>query len=319
MNTITQSPCRFRNICFHRIYQLGIAFELVLVSLRLHNIEFFRLGAQQYQLLHEGGVMVSFARRATYKTMALSILILSVVGCSSNTPKPANYHIYSEADVQLNYDLAARPLSVVLNVYQLKDRQTFARLTFDDFVSGKSDTDLFAEDLLQKSELVILPGAKTEVDMKLLPETAYVGVVALYRSPFDHQWHYLIPADQFRQTNFWGTLQEKTVSIRLHDCYLNIDGVAVDLMPGQKTNASPVCRAVGTPSTPTSTAHSETPTLSTQAEAVNKAESTLETYNRLRNGGQTVVDKAIETSDSVQAVSPIPLNSALPSASGLLH
>jgi len=174
---------------------------------------------------------------ACFVIVALAFL----AGCSSNKPVSLPYKIYSEADQLLNRDAKARPLSVVLNVYQVKDRQTFARLTFEDFVSGRSDSELFGDELLQKNELVVLPGSKQAVDMKLLPDAQFIGVVAIYRMPAEQHWRYLIPAAQIRDTNLLGIHKEITVALRLHDCFMTVDGVELDLIPGQKKGSEPVC------------------------------------------------------------------------------
>lgn len=184
--------------------------------------------------------MAGYAGRAL-QFFAVVALIVTVAGCSSSKPKPADFHIYSEADSRLNLDFNDQPLSVVLNIYQLKDRQTFARLTFEDFVSGKSDESLLGEDIVSKTELVVLPGNKQALNTQLAPDAQYLGVVAIYRTPADQQWRYLVPAEQIRKKSFWGFDKEKTVSIRLHGCYIAVDGVEVDLIPGQKSSVSPTC------------------------------------------------------------------------------
>lgn len=182
---------------------------------------------------------------------ALAVLLVVpfiLSACSSSKPKTTDYQVYGEADTLLNRDVSARPLSVVLDVYQLKDRQAFSRLTFDDFVSGKTETDLFGEELIQKTEIVILPGAKQSLATSLLPETKYLGMVAVYRMPAEQQWRYLIPAEQIRKTSFWhlwGSGDKKTITVRLHDCYITVEGVDVDLIPGQKAGVVPSCAIPG--------------------------------------------------------------------------
>ncbi|MFT3930589.1 MAG: type VI secretion system lipoprotein TssJ [Spongiibacteraceae bacterium] len=231
--------------------------------------------------------MAGYAGRAL-QFFALVALIFTIAGCSSNKPKPADFHIYSEADARLNLDFNAQPLSVVLNIYQLKDRQTFARLTFEDFVSGKSDESLLGEDIISKTELVVLPGNKQALNTQLAPDAQYLGVVAIYRTPADQQWRYLVPAEQIRKKSFWIFAKETTVSIRLHGCYIAIDGVEVDIIPGQKTNSSPNCSAAA--SNVSSTAIRETP-------AANN-DSAPDAMDRLRTASEAA-DKISTTASSV--------------------
>ncbi len=171
---------------------------------------------------------------------ALVVIPLVLSGCSSNKTQLTDYQLYSEADARLNLDLTERPLSVVMNVYQLKDRQTFARLTFEDFVSGKTDAELFGEDLVSKSEFVVLPGSKQFIDAKLAPDAHFIGIVAAYRMPADQQWRYLIPAEQMRKKGFWSA-KKKTVSIVLRNCYMTVNGVDIDSIPGQRNGGEPSC------------------------------------------------------------------------------
>jgi len=184
--------------------------------------------------------------------LAVLLIVLEISACSSSKPKPVDFHINGEADTLLNRDVSARPLSVVLDVYQLKDRQAFSRLTFEDFVSGKSEMDLFGDELIQKTEVVILPGGKQSLATSLMPETKYLGVVAIYRMPSEQQWRYLAPAEQIRETSFWhwGADEKKTITVHLHDCYLTVEGVNVDLIPGQKAEAVPACAIPANSSTP---------------------------------------------------------------------
>lgn len=181
---------------------------------------------------------------------AIFFFFVSLSGCSSSSSKPTSFHIYSEADAELNRDNSESPLSVVLYVYQLKDRQAFSRLTFEDFLSGKTDADLLGEDLINKTEQVMLPGAKESVTSGLLPEAKYVGVVAMYRLPAPQQWRYLIPAEQIRKKGFFSLSKQKNIAVRLHDCHMTIDGVELDLIPGQRSDSSAVC-AGQTPSATT--------------------------------------------------------------------
>lgn len=237
--------------------------------------------------------MTGYAGRAL-QLFALVAFFFTVAGCSSSKPKPTDFHIYSEADSRLNLDFNDHPLSVVLNVYQLRDRQTFARLTFDDFVSGKSDDTLLRDDIVSKTEFVVLPGNKQAIDTKLAPDAQYLGVVAIYRMPADQQWRYLVPAEQIRKKSFWGFDKEKTVSIRLHGCYIAIDGVEIDIIPGQKSNSLPNCTAptVST-SVKTSTSEMTSPTNdATSPSTMERLRAASETANNVSNTASSAANGA---------------------------
>lgn len=192
--------------------------------------------------------MLGNARSAAL-IFAIFLAVTSLGGCSSRSPKPTDFHIYSEADAKLNRDISERPLSVVLYVYQLKGRQAFARLTFEDFLSGKTDADLLGDDLINKTERVMLPGTKESLSAGLLPEATYIGIVAMYRLPAPQQWRYLIPAEQIRTKGFLRFSKQKNIAVRLHDCHMTIDGVELDLIPGQRSDSPATCTGQTPPAT----------------------------------------------------------------------
>lgn len=171
------------------------------------------------------------------------LIFVVLQGCSSREPKPVEYSLYSIADADLNRDAGGRPLSVVLAVYQLRDPSQFARLTFDQYVSSSDTVALFGDSVISRDEVVVLPASRERVQLALLPDAVYIGIVALYRSPAAQHWHYLVPADQLRETGFWPFSRQKVVSIQLHECHLDVSGVVVDPIPGQRINVEPVCDA----------------------------------------------------------------------------
>ncbi len=230
------------------------------------------------------------------RLFTLFVWTIAVAGCSSSKPKPADFHIHSAADSRLNPDFNDQPLSVVLNVYQLRDRQTFARLTFEDFVSGKSDESLLREDIVSRTELVVLPGNKQTIDARLEPDAQYLGVVAIYRMPADQQWRYLIPAEQIRKKGLWEFGEEKTVSIRLHGCYIAVEGVDIDIIPGQKAVTPPSCPAIAANSSPAS--GSET---SPQANDLSAA-STLDRVRAASETANNVSGAASSASDTTKTL-----------------
>ncbi len=246
--------------------------------------------------------MACFAGMAR-KLIALSTLLFILGGCTGNKQKPSEFQIYSEADSRLNLDFNDRPLSVIFNVYQLKDRQAFARLTFEDFVSGKPETALLGDDIVSKSEFVVLPGSKQSIDTALLPDTKYLGLVSIYRSPAEQKWRYLIPTQQLRERDFWGRSMRKTISVRLHECYISIDGVEIDIIPGQNSRADASCNAPPTIQDQRST--TETDNKNGASSINSKADSTprspSEPLKQAASKKRSLSDKATNISDISKA------------------
>lgn len=162
-------------------------------------------------------------------TCLVALCAAILAGCASG---PKTYEIRGEADPVVNRDVSGAPLSVVVRVYQLKDAQEFSKLTFDTLAGGRPEAELLGAELLEKNEVVLVPGNKHTSTDKLREDTRYVGVVAFFRKPDPHYWRYLIDADKVRSDG---------LSFRAADCYLSLLNVKPAAIPGQPQDASPNC------------------------------------------------------------------------------
>lgn len=158
--------------------------------------------------------------------------LLILAGCASG---PKTYEIRGEAAPVINRDASGKPLSVVVRVYQLKDAGEFSKLTFDNLASGRPESELLGQDLLEKNEVILVPGAKYAGTEKIKEEAKHVGVVAFFRQPDQHYWRYLVDADKVRSEG---------LTFRVQDCYLLLTNLKPSPIPGQPINAKPAC---GTP------------------------------------------------------------------------
>lgn len=168
----------------------------------------------------------------TYKNviaMCAGLCILALGGCASG---PATYDVRGQADPVLNRDVSGKSLSVVVRLYQLKQPTEFSKLAFDSLASGRPEAELLGAELIDKSEVVVLPGTQHVSTEKLSEDANYLGVVAFFRQPEPHYWRYLIPANQVRS---------KGVSFRLQDCYIKLIDGKPELIPGQPLDAKPEC------------------------------------------------------------------------------
>ena len=163
------------------------------------------------------------------RLLLVSALSAILSGCASG---PAAYPISGEAGPTINRDTSGRSLSVVVHLYQLKERAEFDRLTFDAATSGKTDQDLFGSNLISVKELVLVPGGKQDITEKLAPETKFVGVVAYFRKPDPQAWRFLIDAKDARKQG---------LAFRVEDCYLALSSPTPQVIPGQTLGVTPVC------------------------------------------------------------------------------
>lgn len=174
----------------------------------------------------------------TYKNTAAAAVfcMIALGGCASG---PAVYDVRGQADPVLNRDVSGKSLSVVVRLYQLKQPTEFSKLAFDSLASGRPETELLGAELIDKSEVVVLPGTQHVSTEKLSENANYLGVVAFFRQPEPHYWRYLIPASQIRS---------KGLTFRLQDCYISLVDGKPEAIPGQPLDAIPTCQNVSSAS-----------------------------------------------------------------------
>ena len=124
----------------------------------------------------------------------------------------------------LNTDPRGRSLSVVVRIYQLKDKAAFERATYSTFAGAKpSQSSELAADLVDVREIVLTPGQRYDSVEALLPDARYVAVVGLFRSPADDRWRFVFDVR---------SAAESGVGIGVHACALSVSaGQAADVAP----------------------------------------------------------------------------------------
>ena len=165
---------------------------------------------------------------------------------SACSPGPKSFAIRGEGDQILNRDINGKSLSVVVHIYQLKDAREFSKLTFDTLASGRSESELLGPALLDKVDVVVVPGGEYVSSEKLLDETRFVGIVAFFRNPDPYYWRQLVDAESiYKQGSMINGAHGLT--FRVQDCYVVISGVKPIPLPGQPANASHECAATYAP------------------------------------------------------------------------
>ena len=142
-----------------------------------------------------------------------------------------DYALKSIADPNVNRDIYGKSLSVVVRIYQLRDKNEFSRLTFD-AAASRGDNELFPKELLAVKEIVLVPGEAQELVDKLLPETRYVGAVSFFRQPDAQYWRFLVDARAVRNEG---------LSFVLQDCYFATIQPQPEPVPGQSAGYLPGC------------------------------------------------------------------------------
>lgn len=116
---------------------------------------------------------------------------LCLIGCSKEPPR---INIVLNAGGDVNPDPSGQALSVVVRIYQLKDK---GRLESADYNSiWRSEQQTLSDDLLERQERIVQPGTQEMLEIRTNPAAVYLGIVALFRNPAGDTWRRIIPVGQ---------------------------------------------------------------------------------------------------------------------------
>lgn len=187
--------------------------------------------------MHMTKVLLTIPTRDMVNRAAILLLVAFLGACSS---APKQYTIRGEGDPILNRDIGGKSLSVVVRIYQLKDAREFSKLTFDTLASGRSETELLGPALLDKTDVIVVPGGDYTSSEKLLDETKHIGIVAFFRNPDPYYWRQLVDVDAIGKQGMTFN-RNKLLTFRVQDCYVMLTGAKPTALPGQPLNARPEC------------------------------------------------------------------------------
>ncbi|KAF1712643.1 type VI secretion system lipoprotein TssJ [Pseudoxanthomonas kalamensis DSM 18571] len=145
---------------------------------------------------------------------------LQVVGLKKDDAQPQfrTIPLRLYAGTNLNAANDGRALALVVRVYQLRDGQRFEQAPYSAFLDEDAERSALAEDLISASELVLQPGQRHETSIRLPPEAARLGVVALFRAPAPGRW----------RMSFDGAGAARDgITIGLHACALTTSSAAL--------------------------------------------------------------------------------------------
>nr|WP_177168693.1 type VI secretion system lipoprotein TssJ [Thorsellia anophelis] len=127
------------------------------------------------------------------------------------TVKTLRLDIVPRSDI--NQDDNQHALSMVLRVYQLKDRKTFDQSDYQTLLTN--DSQVLAQDMLARRELTIRPGANASVTQAMEESTQYVAIIGLFRTPD-------LALDNWRLVIERSALDaDKATGIEIHSNYLD--------------------------------------------------------------------------------------------------
>lgn len=122
------------------------------------------------------------------------------------------------AGSNLNAASDNRPLALVVKVYRLRSPDRFEQMPFDTFLDEDKERAALGNDLVDASEILLLPDKRHEGVEKLPGDAGYLGVVAQFRSPAASRWRFTFDA---------GKAVADGITIGLHACAMTTTSEAL--------------------------------------------------------------------------------------------
>jgi type VI secretion system protein VasD len=140
--------------------------------------------------------------------VCLLILALCTAGCPK---EPTRVTMVLAAGADLNPDQSGQALSVVVRVYQLKDKGRLENADYNAIL--KSERETLSDDLLERQERVVQPGTQEMMEITAHAQARYIGFVALFRNPAGDTWRRIVPVAQSKTQKINLTLREQTLEV----------------------------------------------------------------------------------------------------------
>lgn len=105
-------------------------------------------------------------------------------------------HLDIRAREAINSTAAGIPLSVVVRVYQLKERRHFDSADYQGLFTG--DREILAGDIIAQKDVWLQPGGSVTVDMPMDDAAKFIGVAAMFLEPDQKKntWRVVLSRDQ---------------------------------------------------------------------------------------------------------------------------
>ena len=81
----------------------------------------------------------------------------------------------------LNNDEQGRPHTVIIRIYQLRDRQNFDSTSYSSLFTR--DTQVLKDDLLAQKDIRLRPDENTLLNIPLEPDARYIAIAGMFQSP----------------------------------------------------------------------------------------------------------------------------------------
>jgi len=110
---------------------------------------------------------------------------------------------------RLNPDRDGKPLSVVVRVYQLSNKERFEKADFLSLI--RADQRLLEKDILWSKEITLLPDSKEVVKEDHKEGAEYIAIIALFREG-DQVWRKIVPLKDLWFKSVRLSLDQRTIT-----------------------------------------------------------------------------------------------------------
>src|SRR5690606_36593768 len=137
--------------------------------------------------------------RAILGLAAVHMMLLAGCGGSPlapSPPQPFAATLTVQAAAEVNPDAQGRASPVFVRLYQLKDAGAFNNASYDALQSQEAAT--LGDSVMVREELPLALGASQELQLKIEPQTRFIGVIADCRDIPNARWRAVTSAPEKR-------------------------------------------------------------------------------------------------------------------------
>lgn len=129
--------------------------------------------------------------------ISITALCFLLFACSSTTENTVDFNYSITASADINPDIAGRPSSVIVRIYQLSNKINFENSSYDALF--ESNHNALGTEYITLDEYLIDPNSRKEVELQISENAKYIGVVVGYRSTDLVTWRTVkaVPEESF--------------------------------------------------------------------------------------------------------------------------
>ncbi|HJV73812.1 MAG TPA: type VI secretion system lipoprotein TssJ [Noviherbaspirillum sp.] len=149
--------------------------------------------------------------------VALGAVGIKLPGKTDAPPPIRVIDIHIEGASNLNAGENEEGLATVMRIFKLRNPNSFLGMAYSSFGNVEKEKQALGADLTEAREIILSPGQKLDFNEKIPAESAYVGIVALFRTPFPQRWRFAFATKDAEHSG---------ITIGAHACALTTTNLA---------------------------------------------------------------------------------------------